>query len=92
MTGLYFSLQSRLARLRETGELPPNEHGADVGPSEYQKFIDKPGPMLSIGRLQNLLVPSVSTQMKAAIKKHWTDRREEYATSRRGSGLGRSRD
>ena len=28
MTGLYFSFQSRLARLRETGELPRNEYGA----------------------------------------------------------------
>jgi hypothetical protein len=37
MTSLYFSFQARLARLRETGELPPAEYGADVGPSEYLK-------------------------------------------------------
>lgn len=48
MTGLYFGFQSRLARLRETGELPPNEYGAGVGLSEYLKGIGEPEPNTSI--------------------------------------------
>jgi hypothetical protein len=56
MTGLYFSFQSRLAKLRETGELPPSEFGAGVGLREYLKLIGELQPDVSIRRLQNLLI------------------------------------
>jgi hypothetical protein len=39
MTGLYFSLQVRLTRLRNTGELLPWEYGRDIGPSEYPQVL-----------------------------------------------------
>jgi hypothetical protein len=39
MTSLYFSFQARLSLLRNTGELLPNECGADVGRSEYLKVM-----------------------------------------------------
>jgi hypothetical protein len=42
MTGLYFQLQSRLARLRKTGELLPWEYGRDIGPSEYRQVLAEP--------------------------------------------------
>ena len=65
MTGLYFSFQRRLARLREAGELPRNEYGAGVGPAEYLKVMGglysatngwaADPPNVRTRRLQNLL-------------------------------------
>jgi hypothetical protein len=60
MTSLYFSFQARLAKLRETGELPPYEYGADIRPSKYLKVcaeLQFHSPRnVSIRRLQNLLI------------------------------------
>lgn len=39
MTSLYFSLQARSTRLRNTGELLPWEYGRDIGPDEYQQVL-----------------------------------------------------
>ncbi len=41
MTSLYFSFQSRLTRLRNTGELLPWEYGRDIGPDEYQQVLSE---------------------------------------------------
>jgi hypothetical protein len=39
MTSLYFQLQGRLARLRETVELPSDEYGTGVSPHEYLQVL-----------------------------------------------------
>ena len=56
MTSLFFSLQAHLARLRESGEIHPREHGAGVSPAQYLKVIALgPEPDVSLRALQNLL-------------------------------------
>jgi hypothetical protein len=39
MTGLFFALQARLSRMRETGELSSQEYGRGVSPHQYRKVL-----------------------------------------------------
>jgi hypothetical protein len=65
VTSLYFSFQARLTRLRNTGELLPNEYGAGVSPGKYLKVMGElysatngwaaDPPNVIDRRLQNLL-------------------------------------